>query len=341
MEQASDITPENTDTPVPEEGTPEPKKKRVWLKRILWTFCALFALILLVVAFFLGPIAKTVVNKIGASTLGVDKMSVDSITIYPFGGYVRVENFVVGKPVGDAGTSFSYDLVNLDYFECDFAVRTVLSQKKVIDTLQLKNLILTYEKLLNGKTNVGEILARFEPKEDAAPAEKTEKKGDSDKKTPDEEIYLAAHYVDIENINVRAYIAGVPSAPIPPISVEFKDGIGLDENLTPLQFGLRFAGNFMSLIRIFQGSLIGDFTGATVDAVSDAAGFTANVVSDAAKGTATVVTDVAGVTADAAGATVSAVGDAAEATAEAVSDTAKKVFNIFSSDDKENSDNKK
>lgn len=343
MEEKSDINPESG-TELTAEKKSQPKKKRVWLKRILWALLAGTGLIILIVAFFLGPIAKTLVNKFGASTLGVDKVSVDSITLYPFGGYVRVENLVVGKPITNSDADFSRDLLRLEYLEFDFAVRTALSQKKVIDLLKLKNLDLTYEQTLNGKVNVDELRAHLEKRFGVSGESESEVKAASESEEETEEMYLGAHYIDIENINIYAYIRGMPSAPFPPISFEFKDGIGLDEDLTPLEFGIRLAGNYMSVIRLFRGSAVGDFAGATADAVSDAANFTADVFSDAAKGTASVVSDAAGFAAGAAGVTANAVTDVAGATGEAISDGAKKVFNLFSSDkkeEKEDSDNEK
>lgn len=303
--------------------TAAPQKKKSLLKRLLLWMLAIFAIVLvlavLCVAFFLGPIAKTVVNKTGASILGVDKLSIENLELYPFVGYVRVENVLVGKPVG-AGTQFSRDLLSLEYFEFDFDVITALSQKKVINRIVLRNLELTYEKPASGKSNVEVLAARFENPE----SEKSPKTPDEDTKKSDAEsepIYLAARYVDIQNIRVNAYFSGVPT-PIPPISFEFKDGIGLDENLTPVQFGLRFAGNFMSVFRMLNGTIIGDFTGATVGAVSDAAGFTAGLVSGAAEGTANAVTDVA----DATG---------------AVLGSAVKILDVFSSEKKDDDENKK
>lgn len=305
------------------EMPPEPKKKKSLPKRLLlWTlaiFATVSALVILCVAFFLGPIAKTVANKTGAAILGVDNVSIGQLELYPFVGYVRVENVLVGKPVG-AETQFSHDLLALEYFEFDFDVLTAFSQKKVINRMVLKNLSLTYEKPATGKSNVEVLAARFE-KQKSEKSPKTP--GESAKKTDaeSEPIYLAARYVDVQNIRVNAYFSGVPT-PIPPISFEFKDGIGLDENLTPVPFGLRFAGNFMSVFRMLNGTIIGDLTGATVGAVSDVAGFTAGLVSGAAEGTATAVTDVAGATG-------------------AVLDGAVKILDAFSSEKKEESENKK
>lgn len=320
-----DETPTNNQetSELPTETLTGPKKKKPLLKRLLlWAFAIfamVLALVILCVAFFLGPIAKTVANKAGASILGVDNLSIENLELYPFVGYVRVENVLIGKPVS-AETQFSHDLLTLEYFEFDFEVLTAFSQKKVINRIELKNLNLTYEKPATGKSNVEVLAARFEKPE----SEKSPKASDESAKKSDAEsepIYLAARYVDVQNIRVHAFFSGVPT-PIPPVSFEFKDGIGLDENLTPVQFGLRFAGNFMSVFRMLNGTIIGDLTGATVGAVSDVAGFTAGLVSGAAEGTATAVTDVA----DATG---------------AVLDGAVKILDVFSSEKKEDAENKK
>lgn len=336
MEEVSDITPENCAAPSAGE-TPAPQKKHVWLKRILWTLLVCAGAVLVVVAFFLGPILKFAVNKSGASMLGVDTLSVGELTVYPFSGYVCVRDVVVGKPV-DPEIKFSRDLLSLEYFEFDFEMLSLFSQKKIIDRLVVKNLYFRYEKNNPDKSNVAVIAARFSNPEAA------EKKSEEPEKkeAESEPIYLAARYVDIQNISVNAYFNGIPT-PIPPVSVEFKNGIGLTEDLTPAQFGMRFAGNFMNVFRMLNGTVLGDFAGATAGMISDAAGFTADVVSDAAEGTVSAVSDVAGATVDAAGATINIVSDVAGTTTDAIGAGAKKVFNLFSSDEEEEkeSDNEK
>lgn len=328
MEAVSEITPENNAGLPAEESSP-PKKKRVWLKRLLWTLLAGIAVLLVVVAFFLGPIVKFAVNKSGASILGVDKCSIGDLAVYPFAGYVRVRDVTIGKPT-DTEIKFSRDLLSLEYLEFDFEMLTLFSQKKIINRIELKNLYLRYEKNSPDKSNVEVIAARFVKPESEKPEPETPEKEEAES----EPIYLAARYVDIENINVNAYFNGMPT-PIPPVSFEFKEGIGMDEDLTPMQFGMRFAGNFMNVFRALHGTMLGDLAGAGLGAISDAVGFTADAVSDAAQGTINIVTDVADVTADAAGAGFGIVSDVAGATTDAVSGTAKKVFNLFSSDEKE------
>ena len=338
MEEKTEMTAEKASELSAEERA-QPKKKRGWLKHVLWVLLVLFVLFVTVIAFLLGPIVGFAINKFGASTLGVDVCSVDSVRIYPFGGYLRVENLVVGKPLATPDAKFSEDLLRMEHFEFDFALRSALSRKKVIDRLELKHLSLNYERLADGKSNVGELLARFEKeKGDVAPTPSTEPKAED---TPSEPVYIAAHYIDIEGVRVRSYFSGVPSMALPPFSVQFKDGIGLENDLTPAEFGIYCLGKYASLIHVFRDSVIGDAAGVAAGAVSNAAGLTADVVSGAAKGTAAVVTDVAGVTADIAGASVHAVVDVAGATGEAVGETAKKIFDLFSSDKKDEPENKK
>ncbi len=336
MEERIEITPEKTPDCSAEECA-RPQKKRRRLKHFLWVLLVLFVLFVTVIAFFLGPIAGFALNKFGASILGVDVCSVGSVRIYPFGAYVRMENLVVGKPVGTSGSDFSKDLLRMGYFEFDFALRSAFSRKKVIDRLELKNLSLTYEQLADGESNVGALIARFE-KEKGSEISSSEPEADE---APSEPVYLAAHYINIEDVRVRSYFSGVPSMILPPFSVQFKDGIGLENDLTPLEFGVCCLGKYASLMHVFRDSMVGNAAGAAAGAVSDVAGFTADLVSDAAQGTATVVTGVAGATAGIANATVNVVSDAAGVTTEAVSGAAQKLFNIFSSDEEEDPDNKK
>ncbi|MGN0834502.1 MAG: hypothetical protein ACI4QA_01565 [Candidatus Spyradosoma sp.] len=289
-----------------------PKKKRSLLKRLAIAAGALAALVLLFVAFGLGAVAKRAINSFGAEFLGVDRMSVETIDVLPFGGYVRVKNLVVGHPVVE-GEDFSQDLMSLEYFEFDFDMLSAFSRKKIIGTLELKNLRLNYEQQLSGSTNVGVLAERFASPAAEEPETPEEPEADAE---PAEEIYVAARFVNIDDVRVCLYMGGVPS-PLPPISVEFPEGIGLNEDLTPAQFGLRFAGNFMSLFRLFRASGISGAASATVGAVSDAAGATVDAVSDAA------------------GATADAVFDAASATKDAVFDAGKAVFDVFSDDEKQ------
>lgn len=325
----NNAAPAENETPA-DAGTP--KKNRRLLKRLAIAAGALVALLLLFVAFGLGSVAKWAINSVGAEILGVDKMSVETLVVRPFGGYVRVENFVVGHPVVE-GEDFSQDLMSLEYFEFDFEALTALSRKKIIRTLALKNLRLNYEQLISGATNVGALADRFAPPATEEPATPDEPEAAA----PAEEIYVAARFVDIDGVRVCLYMGSVPS-PLPPISVEFPEGLGLDEDLTPVQFGMRFAGNFMSVFRLLRASGISGAASATVGAVSDAAEATVDAVSGAAGATAGAVSDAASATAgavsDAAGATADAVSDAANATTDAVLDAGKAVLDIFSGSEK-------
>lgn len=304
--------PAGTETP----AAAAPTKKRRLLKYLAIGAGTFIAFSLLFTAFGLGSVAKWAINSVGAKILGVDKMSVETFVLRPFGGYLRIENFVIGHPIAE-GKDFSRDLMSLDYLEFDFETLTALSRKKIIRALVLKNLRLNYEQLISGSTNVGTLAARFTSPES--------KKSDKPAKTetdavPAEEIYVAARFVDIDGVRVCIYAGDVPS-PLPPISVEFPEGLGLDEDLTPTQFGLRFAGNFVSVFRLLRASGISGAAGVAVGALTDAAGAAANTVSDVA------------------GATAGAVSGAASATTGAVLDAGKAVFDIFSDAKKKSGEN--
>jgi len=297
--KSDSAVPANEAVAEPAESVPAPKKKRRWLKRILIALAAFSALVIIVVAFFLGPIVKFGVNTFGASMLGLDKCHIGSAKIYPFGGYVRFENILIGKP-SDGVNTFSYNVLSLDFMEVDVEVLSLLSQKKIIDRLEILNLSADYEQLLNGETNIGVMMKNLlgEPKEEdekEEPAVEEEPEKDDE---PAEEIYIGARYFVIKNVKVGATLRGIPTT-FPSMSSEFENGVGIDEDLTPVSFGMTVGGNFVSVIDFFRKSVVGDAFGSAANAVSDAAGATADAVSGAAGATADAVSGAAGATVDA------------------------------------------
>ena len=304
----------------------QPRKKNRLLrafKRVLIALAALVAVALIVVAFLLGPIVKFAANTFGASLLGVDKCSIGAAKIYPFGGYARFENILVGKPLAD-GVAFSRDLFSAELIEVDVDVFSLFSQKKIIDSLEVFGVSANYEQLVSGETNVGVLAEKFA----GAPAEETEAAAaPATKETPAsaaeaadapaEEIYVGARFFVVEDVRAAAYIRGVPFA-FPALSANFPQGIGMEENLTPVAFGMKVGGDFVNAVEFFRKSAVGDAARATAEAVSGAAEATA----DATKAAARATEDVAGAAANAVSDAAALGDDAAKATAEAVSDVA-------------------
>lgn len=296
---------------------PQKKKNRLLraLKRALIALAALVAVALIVVAFLLGPIVKFAANTFGASLLGVDKCSVGAAKIYPFGGYARFENILVGKPLAD-GVAFSRDLFSAELIEVDVDVFSLFSQKKVIDSLEVFGISANYEQLASGETNIGVLAKKFagapaeETKAAAAPADETAA-------APAEEIYIGARFFVVEDVKAAAYIRGVPFA-FPTLSANFPHGIGMEENLTPVAFGMKVGGDFVKAVEFFRKSAVGDAARATAEAVSEAAEATAAATKAAARAT----DDVAGAAVNAVSDAAVLGDDAAKATAEAVSDVA-------------------
>lgn len=326
-------TAETAGTPIDDKVPEAPKKKRRWVKRLLLIFAVLLVAVLLVVAFCLGPIVRYAVNNYGAEFLGVDKCEIGELSIYPFVGHVKFEKLLIGKPIAE-GTNFSHRLLSVEFADADVDVFSLWKQKKVFEHLEIRNVVVNYEQLMNGKNNVGVLLDKVLPP-----------KSEDDKA---EVIFIGAHYLAIENVNVSVYMHGM-SVAFPSLSANFKDGIGLDEDLTPVQFGMKLGGNFANLIDFFQKTGVGTAAGAMMNAVSDAANatydFTSGFVSDAATLTGDAVSGAASITGDAAKATTNIVGDAvdftgdaAKATADAVGGIAEAFFGIFKSEDEEKSD---
>lgn len=334
-EEIAQETPTSADA---EDVPATPKKKRRWLKRILITLGAILAAILIVVAFFLGPIVKFAVNTFGSSFLGVDRCSIETAKIYPFTGHVYFEKILVGKPIakGAAASAFSYDLFSVDLVDVDVELISLLRPKKVLEHLEIRNVAVNYEQLFDGQANILVLLKNItgdpKPEEEVA---KTEEKVEEKVAEEPKEIFISAEYFVIDNVKIAAYIRGVPFV-FPAMSADFSKGIGMDEDLSPVAFGMKVGGNFMSVIDFFRKSAIGDATTATINAVSDAAVMTGDAAKAAAGATLNIVSDAATLTGDAAKISVGAVtdaaeltGDAAKATVDAVTDTADAILDIF------------
>lgn len=303
--------PAKDDAPASEKSGDEPccccarrRRRRRILIAIAACIVVLGAAFLVVIGNFLGPIVKTGANAVGASILGVDKFSIGTAEIYPFSGYARFENIFIGKPV-EEGLDFSRDMLSLEFVEVDVDLSTLLSQKKVLERFELRNMNANYEELLGGESNVEVVVDHVLGKGSFdellnGEEEETDDEPKSDEAEEADEMYVAANYLVIENANAGASVRGVP-AMFPSFSASYPDGVGLDENLTPDDFAVKVAGDYLNVF-----SSLGDATGAAVGAVGDAAG-----------------------------ATTDAVGDAAGATVDAVSGAAGTVFGIFSGDDEE------
>lgn len=334
MKDSEENSPAPAETP--SAGVPAKRKGglRRLLKRALFTLLALFAVVLIVVAFFLGPLVGFVANTFGAAFLGVDRCSVGSATIYPFGGYVRFENVEIGRPLAE-GVSFSENLFSVKLLEVDADMFSLFSRKKILDRLEIRGISANYEQLLSGETNVDAVLKNVlgEPSPEA-PAETPRPEPEEESS---EEIFVGARYFVIEDVKVGAFVRGVPVV-FPSMSADFSEGVGIDEDLTPVEFGVKVAGNFMSVIDFFRKSVIGEAAGIAVDAVFDAASATGDAAMAAAGAGADFVSDAASFTGEAALSTGEAVGGAAKAAAGAVGDAAGAVLDIFRSKDDDSSE---
>lgn len=323
----------------------KPKKKCRWLRRILWALLLVVVLVLTIVTFFLGPIVKFGVNTFGASFLGVDQCSIQSAKIYPLTGHVRFEKILVGKPIIENG-AFSHDVFSVDLVDVDVDMLSLFAQKKVLDRLEILNPSANYEQLFSGVTNVDVVLKNVmgEPKPENEVAAGTPSQSEKTEE-PGEEIYIGARYFVIKDVRLAAYLRGMPVV-FPPMSADFSQGIGMDENLTPLAFGTKVAGNFMSVIDFFRKSAIGDMTGAAMGAVSDAAVMAGDAAKSATDAAVSAVSGAAELTGDAAKATTDAAvdvvsgaaeftEDAVNATTDTISDSVDAVWNFFGSDEKD------
>lgn len=310
------------------ETVPAPKKKRRWLKCVLLALAGILVLAVIVVAFFLGAVVRFCANNFGAKILGVDKCEVGAAKIYPFVGYVHFENIAIGKPVGE-GYAFSRDLLSVESVDVDVAVFSLLSEKKVLEHFDVRGISACYEQPVYGASNVDAILKNVlgdAETEKSAPAAGTPESETQSESGEPKQIFLGAQYFVLDNVNVSAVVRGVPIA-FPSISANYPEGLGMEKNLSPTEFGMRVAGDFVNFVETFRNSFVGDAAGAVVSGVSDAATFTGDAAMSAA-----------GTVSDAAQSAAGTVSDTAKSAADAVSGAADSVMEIFSSKKEEKKD---
>ncbi len=126
------------------------------LKKLLIAAAVLLVVAAVVVLFFLGPIVRPIAEAQGTRTLGT-KVSLDSLSISPLAGSVKMADLTVANPEGFHEGPF----LLMERFRASAALGSMLSSvvelpEVVVDGLQLEI------EAKGGKTNLGAILAKLD-----------------------------------------------------------------------------------------------------------------------------------------------------------------------------------
>lgn len=101
----------------------------------------------------LGPIAKHVVESVGSKVLGAP-VTVADVSLSPFSGSGRIEGLVVGNPEGfRTPNAFSLGRVGIGV-----DLKSLRSDRTVINEILVEQPEITLEMTLRGKTNLGQLV---------------------------------------------------------------------------------------------------------------------------------------------------------------------------------------
>lgn len=148
------------------------------MKKLLYFLLAIVVIVCLAVGavlFFLDGIVKTSINKYASEAVGVP-VSVADVSIKPFSGHFAVNGLKIGNP-----TDFkSPDLLSLDNIAVDVDMKSLLSKKIVIKSIEVTKPEITYEMLSLKQNNISDVIRILKAKsaqEDSEP--KTEEAAES------------------------------------------------------------------------------------------------------------------------------------------------------------------
>ena len=118
---------------------PQAMKKK-WIIRILLTLVLLFVVVVVAVGFSLGAVLKKAVERIGPDATKVD-VKLKGAGVWIVGGRIELTGFFLGNPSGyTMPSSVTADVVSLRV-----KARSIFSNKLVVESLKLKNLVVTIE----------------------------------------------------------------------------------------------------------------------------------------------------------------------------------------------------
>ncbi len=170
----------------------------------------------LFIQFGLGSLVKTGINNFGPDVLGTD-VSVESVTISPLTGDVRIKNLVVQNPQGFSDNP----MFALGEVVVDLEVLSLFGDKIRIAEITVDSPLIRYERGLGSGSNLdalqaglaGDSAAEDAPAEDTAPAETAA----ADESGKGVEIDV----VSLRGAKVKVAFSGVGATlPLPPLTVK-------------------------------------------------------------------------------------------------------------------------
>ncbi len=168
---------ENLESKAPETTTAVKKPLRKKIISILVAVLIVLAVVLALVLWQIDRVAAAATRTVGSALTGT-KVDVQSISIRPLLGLVKVKGFSVGNPEG----FHKPEAIKVGTFHVDTGMKSLLSDKIEVEYLELSGVAIDYEYTFSKGSNLDVILKNVEKatgadKKKSEPA-KSEKKSD-------------------------------------------------------------------------------------------------------------------------------------------------------------------
>ena len=168
---------ENLESKAPETTTAVKKPLRKKIISILVAVLIVLAVVLALVLWQIDRVAAAATRTVGSALTGT-KVDVQSISIRPLLGLVKVKGFSVGNPEG----FHKPEAIKVGTFHVDAGMKSLLSDKIEVEYLELSGVAIDYEYTFSKGSNLDVILKNVEKatgadKKKSEPA-KSEKKSD-------------------------------------------------------------------------------------------------------------------------------------------------------------------
>ena len=166
---------ENLESKAPETTTAVKKPLRKKIISILVAVLIVLAVVLALVLWQIDRVAAAATRTVGSALTGT-KVDVQSISIRPLLGLVKVKGFSVGNPEG----FHKPEAIKVGTFHVDAGMKSLLSDKIEVEYLELSGVAIDYEYTFSKGSNLDVILKNVE-KASGADKKAAEKKKSEDK----------------------------------------------------------------------------------------------------------------------------------------------------------------
>ncbi len=268
---------ENLETKEVQETKP-PKKKKGLLVKILGITLLVIVLLFAGVLFFIDNILETGIRT-GGGLIMKTKVEVESVRLKILRGTLDIKNLRVENPEGSTNR-YAFEL---PAFHIGLEVGSLLSDKIIVNSIEITGMRVDYEPRLKGGSNIQILLDNMEDpkKKPAADAEQgaTEKEKAEAEKAVSKQVVIKDLVVRGGSIDVTL-LGQTATIPMPPVHMT---GIGENQAVTMIEAITMFMKELVVSV-VKASNQVVDSLGSKLKSAGSDLGTTAGSVIDEVKG---------------------------------------------------------